>query len=300
MSGNELLKVIDKSQVDIDTAITNIQTSNLPEDTKDFAISCIKLAVWFPKALLEKKIKLSNLRKLVFGRGKNTNKKLRNDNTMPVKEPEREHTINDTDVATAEHANSIVPATANSNKLPGHGRLPHSAYSNTTEHMLTISDLKAGDLCPEFCGGKLYRYEPGVLVRVKGQNLAAVYKYWIEKLRCGSCGYLVQAEVPHNVGKEKYDAAFKAVLVLQKYYMAIPFHRQAYFQSLLEMPLPVSTQWQLIEEVFGIAIYVFKILEDHAANGRIIHNDDTYLKITSLIHLGVCQRSCRLNNLSYY
>jgi transposase len=85
MSDNELPKVIDKSQVDIDTSITNIQTSNFHEDTQDFAISCIRLSVCFPKALLEKKINLSNLRKLVFGRGKNANKKLRNHHTLPVK-----------------------------------------------------------------------------------------------------------------------------------------------------------------------------------------------------------------------
>jgi transposase len=78
---------------------------------------------------------------------------------------------------------------------------------------------------------------------VKGQNLAAVHKYWIEKLRCALCGFLVSADVPDEVGNQKYDAAFKALLTLQKYYVAIPFYRQAYFQSLLGVPLPASTQW---------------------------------------------------------
>lgn len=101
--------------------------------------------------------------------------------------------------------------------MPGHGRLPHSAYTNSIEYTLAISDFKTGDLCPEQCGGKLYRYDPGILVRIKGQNLAAVHKYWVEKLRCATCGYLMQANIPEQVGKEKYDAAFKAILVLQKY-----------------------------------------------------------------------------------
>jgi transposase len=96
------------------------------------------------------------------------------------------------------------------------------------------------------CGGKVYDFEPGVMVRVKGQNLAAVHKYWIDKLRCGSCSHLVTAEIPRQIGDSKYDAAFKAILALQKYYVAIPFYRQAYFQSLLGVPLPASTQWQLI------------------------------------------------------
>jgi hypothetical protein len=70
MSGNELPKVIDKSQADIDA----IKASDIPNGTKEFAISCIKLAVWLPKALLEHKIKLSNLRKLIFGLGRRTRK----------------------------------------------------------------------------------------------------------------------------------------------------------------------------------------------------------------------------------
>ncbi len=72
---NELPKVIDKSQADIDAAIAAIKASEIEGSTKDFAISCIKLAVWLPKALLEHKIKLSNLRKLIFGRGRKNKKK---------------------------------------------------------------------------------------------------------------------------------------------------------------------------------------------------------------------------------
>lgn len=286
MSGNELPKVIDKSQDDIDAAINAIAASDMPPGTKDFAISCIKLAVWLPKALLEQKIRLSNLRKLIFGRGKShRSKKNKNDNHPDTEKPEPELPNAEYSEKTDEPPSSDEPLSMDDNtQSRGHGRLAHTAYTNTIEHTLTISDFNAGDLCPEQCGGRLYRYEPGVLVRVKGQNLAAVHKYWVEKLRCATCGYLVRADIPDQVGEQKYDAALKSILVLQKYYVAVPFHRQAYFQSLLEMPLPTSTQWQLIEEVFGVAIYIFKVLEEKAANGDIIHNDDSHVKITDLIH----------------
>lgn len=129
----------------------------------------------------------------------------------------------------------------------------------------------------------MYSFEPGIIVRVQGQNLAAVHKYWVDKLRCALCNHIVTADIPNHIGREKYDAAFKAILALQKYYVAIPFHRQAYFQSLLGVPLPASTQWQLIEEVGGAALLVFPILERMAANGDIIHNDDSHVKITDII-----------------
>ncbi len=279
--GNELPKVIDKTQADIDAAIAAIQTCELPSATKDFAISCIRLAVWLPKALLEQKIKLSNLRKLIFGQGKKISRKTTNGNTVARENPESKPLAYD-DASLLPSEKEIVTVTSRV-EPPGHGRLPHSAYKNTIEHTLAISELKSGDLCPEHCGGRLYHNEPGILVRVKGQNLAAVHKYWVEKLRCASCGHLVSASIPDHVGKEKYDAAFKAILVLQKYYVAVPFYRQAYFQSLLEMPLPVSTQWQLIEEVASVAIDIFQVLELRAANGKLVHNDDSHVKITDLI-----------------
>lgn len=73
------------------------------------------------------------------------------------------------------------------------------------------------------------------------------------------------------------------MLVLQKYYVAIPFYRQATFQYLLGLPLPASTQWQLVEDVASVALIIFPILEKLAANGEIIHNDDSGVKITDLI-----------------
>mgnify|MGYP001596975617 FL=1 len=77
MSHDELPKVIDKSQADIDAAIAAIKASEIDSSIKNFAISCIKLAVWLPKALLEHKIKLSNIRKLIFGLGRKNKKKMK-------------------------------------------------------------------------------------------------------------------------------------------------------------------------------------------------------------------------------
>ena len=135
MSHDELPKVIDKSQADIDAAIAAIKASGVEGSTKDFAISCIKLAVWLPKALLEHKIKLSNLRKLIFGLGSRNKKKTKDaaqsNTTDDVK--------NNNDATTPCNSESIAIETlAATNEIakakPGHGRLPHSAYTNTTEH----------------------------------------------------------------------------------------------------------------------------------------------------------------------
>lgn len=282
MSGNELPKVIDKTQADIDAAIAAISGSEIESSTKDFAISCIKLAVWLPQALLEHKITLSNLRKLIFGHGRKNKKHPQVAEQSNSKDSDQ-HNDNANKSPDIEAGENEATATTNQVAKSGHGRLPHSAYINTIEHQLLTTEYKAGNPCPMLCGGKLYSIEPGVIVRVKGQNLAAVHKYWIDKLRCALCGYIISADIPRHVGDEKYDATFKAILALQKYYVAVPFNRQAYFQAMLGVPLPASTQWNLIEDVGGAALNIFPTLERIAANGELIHNDDTNVKITDII-----------------
>ncbi len=282
MSGKDLPKIIEKSTAEIEAAIAAIESSNLQPDIKEFAISCVRLAVWLPDALLSHKITLANIRKLVFGQGDKNQRRCKrpnNDKNQPQKE-KSSTASGDSNTDASSPSDPIEPEVEQPAKKPGHGRLAHSAYQNTIEHHIQIPDLKAGDPCPTQCGGNLYSPKPGVIVRV---NLAAVHKYWIEKLRCALCGYFISAELPLLIGNEKYDATFKAALALQKYYVAVPFQRQAYFQSVLGTPLPASTQWQLVEEVGGAALLVFPALEKVAANGDLIHNDDSHVKITDII-----------------
>jgi len=185
MSGNELPKVLDKSQADIDAAIAAINASEIESSTKDFAISCIKLAVWLLNALLEHKIKLSNLRKLIFGLGRKNKKQPKDAEQSNAKDSDQ-HNDNANTSPVVSGENEAI-ATSNQITKSGHGRLPHSVYTNTIEHQLLTIEYQAGNPCPMLCGGKLYTIEPGVIVRVKGENLATVHKYWIEKLRCALC-----------------------------------------------------------------------------------------------------------------
>ena len=105
----------------------------------------------------------------------------------------------------SEAANDETAQAIDQTPALGHGRIPHTACENATEHHLSIDGLNAGDLCPLICGGKLYQTPPGVMVRVKGQNLAEVHKSWVEKLRCALCGYLITAKPPKDVGMEALE-----------------------------------------------------------------------------------------------
>lgn len=277
----ELPQLIDKSPEEISITLAEVDASNLTDETKAFVESVINLSVWLPKALVEQQITVANLRKLIFGGGSNTQKSVKAKTAADKASPE----------STEPHASPTengAPTTETadkpSSKAKGHGRLPHTSYSNATEYTLTIDGLSAGQMCPSNCGGKLGQFKPGVLVRIKGQAMADVHKYWVEKLRCSLCTKLYSADIPVHVGDEKYDYNFKAQLVLQKYYVAVPFNRQKSLQGMLDFPLPLGTQWKIIDEVANPTLSVFPELEKIAANGEVTHNDDTHCKILSIIN----------------
>ena len=170
----ELPIVIEKSQEEVEQIVALVQSSNLPEGTKPFVIGCINLAFWIPRALVEHKITASNLKRLIFCIGDKVTK-------QQDKSPkaEQNNTVPEELALGASKDESHDP------KEPkGHGRLPHTAYINANEHTIPLELLSAGHLCTRSCGGKLYPINPGIIINIKGKNLASVDKYWIEKPRC--------------------------------------------------------------------------------------------------------------------
>ncbi len=304
MNKNNVPVFEDKTKEELDTIINLIKGSSLPEYVKDFIIKCIESALWFPHILQQKNISLSRLKTMLFGKG------YANKDQKPPKIPvEPKNPLNNksdanvpttpatpatpatTTQAIEELVNQVDPAIAQSapnttESAPGHGRMAHDIYTNYTTTILQVENLKVGDFCPNNCGGKMYPFRPDkprVLLRIIGQQLADVHKYVVEQLRCNWCHILISAKIPPEIGNKKYDAGFKALIVLQKYFMAVPFYRQERFQHIVGFPLPDATQWSLVEQVAGCVYKTFDALVVEAANGENINNDDTKLKIQEVI-----------------
>jgi transposase len=285
-------RVVDKNETEVAEIIRLIQESALSDSVKDFVVGCIESALWLPRILQKKNISLNRLKKILFGKGYGRHKKQKsaegdlNTSVVPDKKAQNDVALapelKEEKAQDALGPPSTPVDTPTQQKIKGHGRMSHNVYQEFTEGHLSLG-LQAGDSCPFGCGGKLCWHRPGIIVRVFGRNMADVYKYQIEKLRCALCGALVKAEVPPAIGDEKYHASFKSLMVLQKYYVAIPFYRQEYFQRLIGFPLPDATQWDLCEQVGGCCYPIFSILKELSANGKRIYNDDTKLKILEVI-----------------
>jgi len=106
--------------------------------------------------------------------------------------------------------------------------------------------------------------------------------YELQKLRCNLCGTIFTAEAPPDVGADKYDAESASMIALLKYGSGLPFNRLERLQGSLGIPLPAATQWEIVEHGADRIESVFEEMIHQAAQGRVLHNDDTTMKVLAL------------------
>ncbi len=165
----------------------------------------------------------------------------------------------------------------------GHGRNGADAYRGADRVEVAHENLKAGDPCPECKQGTVYAKSPGVVVRITGQAPLHATRYELEKLRCHLCGKVFTAQLPEAAGAEKYDAKAASMIALLKYGSGLPFNRLEGLQRDLEIPLPASTQWEIVHAFAGGITPAYEELIRQAAQGDVVHNDDTTVKILELM-----------------
>ncbi|MGQ0736617.1 MAG: IS66 family transposase [Acidobacteriota bacterium] len=165
----------------------------------------------------------------------------------------------------------------------GHGRHAADAYAGAAHVAVPHAQLHHGDGCPLCLRGKLYgQRDSGVLIRLTGQPPISGTIYDLERLRCNLCGEVFTADPPPGVGSEKYDATTGAMIALLKYGSGMPFHRLERLQADLQIPLPASTQWEIVEDVATRIQPILAELIRQAANGEVVHNDDTSMTVLAL------------------
>ena len=105
----------------------------------------------------------------------------------------------------------------------------------------------------------------------------------MQKLRCNLCGEIFKATAPDGIGDEKYDAESGAMIALLKYGSGMPFNRIEQLQDSLGVPLAASTHWEIVDQITDRIYPVYQELNYQAAQGDVVHNDDTTMKILDLM-----------------
>ncbi|MGH9444207.1 MAG: IS66 family transposase [Terriglobia bacterium] len=166
---------------------------------------------------------------------------------------------------------------------PGHGRNGAAAYRGAERIKIAHASLKPGDYCPKCWKGKVYpKKDPGLRIRVVGQAPLQATVWELECLRCNLCGDVFEAPAPEGVGEKKYDETAAAMIGLLRYGSGVPFYRLAGLEENLGIPLPASTQWEIVKETAGRIRPAFEELIRQAAQGEVFGNDDTSMKILAL------------------
>lgn len=163
---------------------------------------------------------------------------------------------------------------------PGHGRNGHDAYWGAKKECVPHHTLKPGDRCPACGKGRVYEQKrPKVLVRVTGQPPLAAQIFLLMVLRCNLCAKTFTARAPKGVGSDKYDESAASMIGLLKYGRGFPFNRLDKVQSSVGVPVSPSTQWGIVRDATPCLEPAYTELQRQAAQGKVIHNDDTAMRI---------------------
>jgi transposase len=172
---------------------------------------------------------------------------------------------------------------ADKTAAPGHGRNGAAAYAGARRIQVRHARLASGDQCPDCEHGKVYlQHGPGVLVRIKGQAPIDATVYELERLRCNLCGKVFTAEAPEGVGEQKYDASAASMIALLRYGSGFPWNRLEGLQDNLGIPLPAATQCEIVSEKAAELQPAYEELIRQAAQGDVLHNDDTSMRVLAL------------------
>jgi transposase len=254
-------------------------------DEKDAALirAVFQSYVYVADLVEDKNTSIRRLRQLFFGaRTEKTAAVVGRQTEKPDATPQS-GVAADTTLAAGEPDTGASAAADTAPTSPGHGRNGADAYRGAERIDVPHPSLAAGDPCPACGQGTVYDKAPGVLVRITGQAPLAATIYQLQKLRCHLCGQVFTAPAPPETGSDKYDATAGSMIGLLKYGSGLPFNRLQGLQGHLEMPLPASTQWDIVAAVAAKLAPAFAELIRQAAQGDVLHNDDTTVKILELM-----------------
>jgi hypothetical protein len=278
--------------------IARVHQSGLSSEDAGVVEQVIRMYFWVVFALQEAKLSVKRLRALLFGKGSKPPKSSGAEASATSTQARGEDDGGGELAPVAEEApglngtrckeglgESDAAATPKpkGGHRPGTGRFGADAYVGAERMACRHEELAVGQRCPVCGQGTLYELPPGVEMRIDGHALLSALRYEVQKLRCSACGQIFTATLPDEAGDEKYSARARAVLAMSRYYLGLPSYRVESYQAMLGVPVPDATQWDQIERVADSGYVVFAHLEGLAAQGELIYQDDTPVRILSLI-----------------
>ena len=245
MSGKPEFVEITRQQ--IDALLAQASTSFPPEQLELFT-HVLNSFVYVMQELQGARTSVTRLRKMLFGKftesRANILKSLGKDGVQGAVPAA---------AGTAVTPVAASPGTADQKKPKGkgHGRNGAAAYKGAQVIEIPVPGLKSGDPCPKCLDGKVYYAPPKVLVKVVGNPPLTATIFNCGCLRCRLCDYSISAPLPVGMSTAKYDPSCAIVLAILHYGCGMPFYRLDWLQSSMAIPMPKSTQWEILDKFAG-------------------------------------------------
>jgi len=260
---------------ELEAILERSQTEPLSEQDCQRLRAVVQTLYFLTQELEKNRVSVQRLKQLLFGAA--------TEKTRKVLQKALEEAGVEPAAADSKDDTPQPPEPEEPEKAPGHGRNGAAAYEGAKKIKVDHHTLGGGDTCPACQNGKVYETaQPARLVRIRGQAPLGATVYELQRLRCNLCGAIFTAAAPPEVGSQKYDAESAAMIALLKYGSGLPFNRLARLQGNLGMPLPAATQWDILQDCLPTFVPILERLIRAAAQGQVIHNDDTTMKVLSL------------------
>ena len=257
-------EVIRLSPAQLDELIAQLR-AHLPDALFELVHAALRTLHWVLEAMELKTTTIARLKRVLFG--------FKSEKTRQIF-PEA------ADKPDQAPADSSAPP-SHKPKRPGHGR--HGAVAYTGAHQVHIPHphLQAGCPCPE-CGGTLSEKTPARVVSIQAQTLLSATVWNAQSLRCNRCQKVYTAPLPPQAQLAKYDPAVGDMLGMSRYGMGVAMYRLAQWQQDLGVPLPASTQWELMAVAAETRQPIHQAMIQVAAQATLFHTDDTTMRVQSL------------------
>lgn len=280
MTSHTAPDIIELDAEQLDALLARVEAGQLEPEDVETLIAALKSYAYVTQLIDQRSTTIARLRKLLFGSQTEKTAAVTGQNG----EPPSSGDPGQPDAMNQASGSDGSAGTKPRQKPKGHGRNGAEDYPGAKRVSVSHETLNAGDPCPSCDHGTLYgQPKSGIALRFTGQPPVQVTIYELEKLRCGLCGEVFTATPPEAAGLDKYDPTVASMVALLKYGNGLPFNRLDGLQENLGMPLPSSTQWEIVAEATSLIQPAYEELIRQAAQGQVLHNDDTTVKILELM-----------------
>jgi hypothetical protein len=263
-------------------AIVEATKSVLTEEQHSMLLAAILKLSHVVTLLQAAKVSITRLKRVIFGVTEKTSRILAKLNG--AKEDEGKGKAPGADRHSKKESAKRRRSVGATGKPTRFGRYSSDDYTGATHQPINHADpsLQPGCQCHECQQGRLYELKPVKQLFLKGTPLVQAFVFHLQRLRCALCGTIFVAPPPPEVGDKKYDETVGAILGVAHYSGGVTLNTAAKLQADSGVPLPATTQSEILKDCTAAYKPVVDELRRQAADGELFFIDDTGNRVIGL------------------